>query len=173
MSVLITGGAGYVGGTVVDHMIEQGESVVVVDNLSRSPDSGLCGDIPFYRIDVGDRAAIAGIVEDHGIDACMHFAGLIAVGETVEQPDLYFEQNVSQTIALLDLLAFDGVSNVVFSSSTAVYGEPGQIPILKDHPHRPTGPYGSTQRSRSEIRSPCSAPTTTHPMAPLFATTST
>jgi len=151
MSVLITGGAGYVGGTVVDHLIEQGETVVVVDNLSRSPDSGLPDGVPFYQADVGDREAIAGIVRDHAVDACLHFAGLIAVGESVEQPGLYFEQNVSQTIALLDVLATHGVDNVVFSSSAAVYGEPDQIPIPEDHPHRPTSPYGSTKSIVEEI----------------------
>ncbi|MEA3511407.1 MAG: UDP-glucose 4-epimerase GalE, partial [Actinomycetota bacterium] len=88
---------------------------------------------------------IADIVRDHSIHACLHFAGLIAVGESVEQPGLYFEQNVSQTIALLDVLAVNGVRKVVFSSSAAVYGEPEQIPILEDHAHRPTSPYGSTK----------------------------
>ena len=145
MSILITGGAGYVGGAVVDHLTEQGETVVVVDNLSRTPDSGLPDGVPFYQADIGDRAAIAGIVQDHSIEACLHFAGLIAVGESVEQPGLYFEQNVSQTISLLDVLATYGVRNVVFSSSAAVYGEPEQIPIPEDHPHRPTSPYGSTK----------------------------
>ena len=81
MSILITGGAGYVGGAVVDHLIEQGETVVVVDNLSRTPDSGLPDSVPFYRTDIGDRTAIADIVLDHAVAACMHFAGLIAVGE--------------------------------------------------------------------------------------------
>jgi len=145
MSILITGGAGYVGGAVVDHLIERGETVVVVDNLSRSPDSGLPDGIPFYRADIGDREAITGIVRDHSVDACLHFAGLIAVGESVEQPGLYFEQNVSQTIELLDTLATHGVRKVVFSSSAAVYGEPRQVPIPEDHPHRPTSPYGSTK----------------------------
>ncbi len=145
MTVLITGGAGYVGGAVVDHLIERGETVVVVDNLSRSPDSGLPDGIPFYQADIGDREVVADIVRDHSVDACLHFAGLIAVGESVERPGLYFEQNVSQSIALLDTLAAHGVRKVVFSSSAAVYGEPQQIPIPEDHPHRPTSPYGSTK----------------------------
>ncbi|MEA2023821.1 MAG: UDP-glucose 4-epimerase GalE [Actinomycetota bacterium] len=151
MSVLITGGAGYVGGTVVDHLIDRGESIVVVDNLSRSPDSGLPDGIPFYRADIGNREVIADIVRDHSIHACLHFAGLIAVGESVEQPGLYFEQNVSQTIELLDTLATHGVREVVFSSSAAVYGEPEQIPIPEDHPHRPTSPYGSTKSIVEQI----------------------
>jgi UDP-glucose 4-epimerase len=151
MSVLITGGAGYVGGTVVDHLIELGEAVVVVDNLSRTPDSGLPDGIPFYQADIGDRERITGIVQDHSVDACLHFAGLIAVGESVEQPGLYFEQNVSQTIELLDVLAAHGVDKVVFSSSAAVYGEPEQVPIPEDHPHRPTSPYGSTKSIVEQI----------------------
>ena len=151
MSILITGGAGYVGGAVVDYLVERGESVVVIDNLSRSPDSGLPDGIPFYRADIGDRQTIADIVQDHSVDACLHFAGLIAVGESVEQPGLYFEQNVSQSIALLDVLATHGVGKVVFSSSAAVYGEPEQIPILEDHPHRPTSPYGSTKSIVEQI----------------------
>jgi UDP-glucose 4-epimerase len=145
MSILITGGAGYVGGAVVDHLTGRGETVVVVDNLSRSPDSGLPEDVPFHQVDVGDREAIASIVHDHAIEACLHFAGLIAVGESVEHPGLYFEQNVSQTIALLDTLATNGVDKVVFSSSAAVYGDPDRIPIPEDHPHLPTSPYGSTK----------------------------
>jgi len=151
VSVLITGGAGYVGGAVVDHLIERGETVVVVDNLSRSPDSGLSDSIPFYQVDVGDREAIASILRNHAIEACLHFAGLIAVGESVEQPGLYFEQNVSQTITLLDTLTTGGVDKVVFSSSAAVYGEPDQIPIPEDHPHRPTSPYGSTKSIVEQI----------------------
>ncbi|MFV9673698.1 MAG: UDP-glucose 4-epimerase GalE, partial [Acidimicrobiia bacterium] len=103
------------------------------------------------EVDVGDREAIGGIVRDHDVEACVHFAGLIAVGESVEQPGLYFEQNVSQTITLLDVLATQGVNNVVFSSSAAVYGEPEQIPILEDHPHRPTSPYGSTKSIVEQI----------------------
>lgn len=91
MSVLITGGAGYVGGTVVDHLIERDEQIVVLNNLSRSPDSGLLDRVPFYRADIGDREAIAAIVRDYAVDACLHFVGLIAVGESVEQPGLYFE----------------------------------------------------------------------------------
>lgn len=145
LSVLVAGDAGYVGGAFVDHLIERGESVVVVDNLSRSLVSGLADGVPFYQVDVGDREAIAELARDHDVKACMHFAGLIAVGESVEQPGLYFEQNVSQTIALIDVLATHGVDKVVFSSSAAVYGEPLEIPIPEDHPRRPTSPYGSTK----------------------------
>lgn len=151
MSVLITGGAGYVGGTVVEALTGRGEEVVVVDNLSRTPDSGLSDGIPFYQIDVGNRAAIVEIVENHEVETCLHFAGLIAVGESVTDPGLYFEQNVSQTIALLDALSGAGVERVVFSSSAAVYGEPEQVPILEDHPHRPTSPYGATKSIVEQI----------------------
>jgi UDP-glucose 4-epimerase len=151
MSILVTGGAGYVGGTVVDRLLARGEAVVVADNLSRSPDSGLPADVPFYRVDVGDRDAISGIVRSHDIDACLHFAGLIAVGESVERPGLYFEQNVSQTITLLDVLVAGGVGRFVFSSSAAVYGEPLEVPIPEDHPHRPTSPYGATKSIVEQI----------------------
>jgi UDP-glucose 4-epimerase len=151
MSILVTGGAGYVGGTVVDRLLARGEAVVVADNLSRSPDSGLPADVPFYRVDVGDRDTISGIVRSHDIDACLHFAGLIAVGESVERPGLYFEQNVSQTITLLDALVAGGVGRFVFSSSAAVYGEPLEVPIPEDHPHRPTSPYGATKSIVEQI----------------------
>jgi len=151
MSVLVTGGAGYVGGAVVDRLLAHGESLVVVDNLSRTPDSGLPDGVPFYRVDVGDREPITRIVEEHGVEACLHFAGLIAVGESVAHPGLYFEQNVSQTITLLDVLAAAGVENVVFSSSAAVYGEPEVVPIPEDHPQRPTSPYGATKSIVEQI----------------------
>jgi UDP-glucose 4-epimerase len=151
VSILVTGGAGYVGGTVVDQLLARGETVVVADNLSRSPDGGLPDGVPFYRVDVGDRDAIADIVRDHKVDACLHFAGLIAVGESVEHPGLYFEQNVSQTISLLDVLVSAGVDRFVFSSSAAVYGEPLEVPIPEDHPHRPTSPYGATKSIVEQI----------------------
>lgn len=145
MSVLVTGGAGYVGGVVADQLLGRSEKIVVVDNLSRSPTSGLPEDVPFYQIDVGDREALAAIVRDHRVEACMHFAGLIAVGESVARPVLYFEQNVAQTIALLDTLTMAGVETLVFSSSAAVYGDPSEIPIPESHQHHPTSPYGASK----------------------------
>jgi UDP-glucose 4-epimerase len=140
--ILVTGGAGYIGSVMVELLRERGEGVVILDSLSRGHSAAVPRDVPFYQGNIGDRELVARIAREHEIEACIHFAALAYVGESVTDPALYFENNVGQGIALLDALIKAGVRRLVFSSTCATYGEPQQIPISEDHPQHPTSPYG-------------------------------
>jgi len=142
MAILVTGGAGYIGSVVVDLLRSAEEQVVVLDNLSRGHRPAVPEDVPFYQGDVGDRALVSSIVRQHDVVACIHFAALAYVGESVEQPARYFENNVVQGINLLGALIEGGVRRFVFSSTCATYGEPTTVPIPEEAPQRPTNPYG-------------------------------
>jgi UDP-glucose 4-epimerase len=145
MSVLVTGGAGYIGGATVEALLEAGERVVVLDNLSRGHANTIPPGTPFYRGDVGDRSLVARAVEEQQVRACIHFAAYAYVGESATHPDLYLQNNLAQGIALLEALRGAGVREIVFSSSCTVYGEPRYTPIDEDHPQQPTNLYGWTK----------------------------
>ena len=140
--ILVTGGAGYIGSVTAQLLLERGEQVVILDNLSRGHSEVIARDIPFYQGNTGNRDLVARITSEHDIEACIHFAALAYVGESVAEPARYFENNVEQGIALLGSLLEAGVRRVVFSSTCATYGEPQQIPIPEQHPQQPTNPYG-------------------------------
>jgi UDP-glucose 4-epimerase len=142
MAVLVTGGAGYIGSVTVEHLCSHGESVVVLDNLSRGHREALVPSIPFYQGSVGDPALIERITHEHPVDSCIHFAAFAYVGESVEHPELYFENNVIQGLALLAALLRSGIRRIVFSSSCATYGEPDTVPIKEDSRQWPASPYG-------------------------------
>lgn len=142
MAILITGGAGYIGSVTTELLRGRGEQVVVLDNLSRGYRDAVAPEVPFYQGNIGDRELVTRIVAEHDIDACVHFAALAYVGESVTQPDLYYENNVAQGVQLLTALVSAGVRRVVFSSTCATYGEPQQIPIDETHPQQPANPYG-------------------------------
>jgi UDP-glucose 4-epimerase len=142
MAILITGGAGYIGSVTTELLRARGEQVVVLDNLSRGYRDAVAPEIPFYEGNVGDRDLVARIAREHDIDACVHFAAFAYVGESVNEPALYYENNVSQGINLLSALVKAGVRRFVFSSTCATYGEPQQIPIDETHPQMPANPYG-------------------------------
>jgi UDP-glucose 4-epimerase len=142
MSILITGGAGYIGSVTTELLRARGESVVVLDNLSRGHRDAVATDVPFYQGNAGDRELVTRIVREHSVAACLHFAAFAYVGESVTQPALYYENNVAQGIRLLGALLATGVRRFVFSSTCATYGEPQRIPIAEDHPQLPTNPYG-------------------------------
>jgi len=152
MRVLVTGGAGFIGSHTVVALMQAGHEPVVVDNLTNAHPSvisrigEITGTAPaFHQRDVRDRDAMAELASE-GFDACIHFAALKAVGESVEQPMKYYENNVGGTIALLDVLVDAGVENFVFSSSATVYGEPPTLPLKEDMPiGEATNPYGWTK----------------------------
>jgi len=142
MAVLVTGGAGYIGSVMVDLLSEQGEQVIVLDDLVRGHRGALDESIPFFQGSTGDRALVERICQEHDIESCIHFAALAYVGESVAEPKLYFQKNVEHGIALIGVLLAAGVRRVVFSSTCATYGEPVRIPIDEKNPQQPTNPYG-------------------------------
>lgn len=145
MTVLVTGGAGYIGSVVVDQLIDRGDGVVVLDNLSRGPRHAINDQAVFVEGSIGNEALVTSIVEEHRPDTVVHFAGYIAVGESTRDPGLYFDVNVAQSISLLNALHAAGVGQLVFSSSAAVYGNPAVVPIPEKHGTDPTSPYGWTK----------------------------
>jgi UDP-glucose 4-epimerase len=142
MAILVTGGAGYIGSAMVDQLVARNEQVVVLDDLRRGHRAAVGSAVPFYQGQVGNRSLVKSICNEHKIDSCIHFAALAYVGESVTSPDLYFENNVEQGFALLQVLRAEGVRRFVFSSTCATYGEPQRIPIDEAHPQAPTNPYG-------------------------------
>jgi UDP-glucose 4-epimerase len=151
MAILVTGGAGYIGSVMVDLLLTQNEVVVVLDDLSRGHREALDDRVVFHLGETGNRELVKQICREHEIEACIHFAALTYVGESVANPKLYFEKNAAHGIALLDELFTAGVRKVVFSSTAAVYGEPLRTPIDEEHPQRPTNPYGWTKLIMEEI----------------------
>lgn len=145
MAILVTGGAGYIGSVTVEHLRARGEEVVVLDNVSRGHREAVDPAIPFYQGDAGDVALVARIAREHTIESCVHFAAFAYVGESVQQPKLYFENNVNQGLALFASLLQAGVRRVVFSSSCVTYGEPETVPIKEDARQWPKSPYGWTK----------------------------
>lgn len=142
MAILVTGGAGYIGSIVAEDLREAGEEPVVIDNLVYGHRAAVAGKIPFYEGDIGNQDLVRMILSEHEITAAMHFSAFAYVGESVEDPRKYFENNVAQTLSLLDVLIKSGVKKFVFSSTCATYGEPEYVPIDEKHPQKPTNPYG-------------------------------
>lgn len=140
--ILVSGGAGYIGSVTVEVLRARGEQVVVLDNLSRGHRAAVARDAPFYNGNIGDRELVARIASEHEIEACIHFAALAYVGESVAEPARYFENNVEKGVSLMGALLKAGVRRVVFSSTCATYGEPQEVPIPETHPQQPTNPYG-------------------------------
>lgn len=145
MSVLVTGGAGYIGSVTVDALVATGEDVVVLDDLSTGFADSVNEAARFVRGDIGDSDLVPTLVDECGIDTCIHFAGKIAVGESVGNPAAYFDSNVGRPLRLLDALVESDVVHFVFSSSAAVYGDTSTAPIPEGHPTDPTNPYGRTK----------------------------
>ena len=142
MAVLVTGGCGYIGSVAVELLCAAGKEVVVVDNLSRGHRSAIPPTVPFYRAEVGDRDAVERIAREHELEACIHFAALTYVGESVTEPARYYQNNLAQGIALFSGLLEAGVRRLVFSSTCATYGEPERMLLDEGHPQRPQNPYG-------------------------------
>jgi UDP-glucose 4-epimerase len=158
MKVLTTGGAGYIGSHTCLELLQAGYEVVVVDNLCNSKVESLrrvqriAGrSLSFCRVDLLDRAALDSVFRNHAIDAVIHFAGLKAVGESVQIPLRYYHNNITGTLILCEVMKESGVKTMVFSSSATVYGNPLEVPITEDFPVSTTNPYGRTKLMIEEI----------------------
>ncbi len=145
MKVLVTGGAGYIGGTVALRLTEAGHSVVTYDNLCHGHRSLLPAGAEFVEGDLADRSKLEALLRDRKIDGVMHFAALIEAGESMKKPELYFRNNTAATLTLLEAMLAAGVSRLVFSSTAAVYGQPEKTPIEEDAPLQPTNAYGESK----------------------------
>src|SRR5215470_8913137 len=144
MTVLVTGGAGYVGSHALKELRANGIPCVVLDNLSRGH-RDLALDAELIVGDVADTALVSRILGDYSVSAVMHFAAYAYVGESVHDPARYYHNNVAATINLLNCLARAGVKTMVFSSTCATYGLPETIPMSEEHPQRPVNPYGASK----------------------------
>lgn len=161
MAILVTGGAGYIGSHTVIELQSAGYEVVVVDNLSNSSEESLKRvekitgkPVKFYKADVLDAAALDAIFQKENIDSCIHFAGLKAVGESVLKPWEYYNNNITGTLVLLDVMKKHNVKNIIFSSSATIYGDPAFIPITEECPKGVcTNPYGWTKSMLEQVLS--------------------
>jgi UDP-glucose 4-epimerase len=142
--ILVTGGAGYIGGTVAHVLMEHGHDVIVFDNLCHAQRSMVPTGAQFVEGDIADRPLLEKLLAS-GIDGVMHFAALIEAGESMKRPEIYFRNNSASTLSLLEAMLATGVNRFVFSSTAAVYGEPESTPIREDAPLRPTNAYGESK----------------------------
>ena len=152
MSILVTGGAGYIGSHTCVELLQAGYDVIVVDNLCNSKEEALKRvqdltgkSLQLHKVDLLDKQALNGVFEGASIESVIHFAGLKAVGESVTIPLRYYHNNITGTLTLCEVMEIHGVKNIVFSSSATVYGDPDTVPITEDFPLCPTNPYGRTK----------------------------
>jgi len=145
MTVLVTGGAGYVGSHMVHALVDAGERVVVLDNLTTGFDWALAPGAALVVGDAGDQARVAALVAEHGVDTVIHFAASIVVPESVRDPLGYYRNNTANSRALIETAIKEGVRHFIFSSTAAVYGNPARVPVREDDPTVPTSPYGSSK----------------------------
>ncbi len=159
MKILVTGGAGFIGSHTVIELQKNGHEVVVADNLCNASEKSLerveqitGRKVPFYKADIRHAEEMNRIFEEHSFDCCIHFAGLKAVGESVEKPLEYYDNNITGTLVLLDVMRKHGCKNIIFSSSATVYGDPAIIPITEECPKgQCTNPYGQTKSMIEQI----------------------
>lgn len=159
MTILVTGGAGFIGSHTVVELAGQGFEPVILDNFSNSESSVLQGiesilqrPVRFYEGDCNDAATVERILRDENIQGVIHFAASKAVEESVREPLLYYQNNVGSTVTVLKAMQTCGVENLVFSSSCTVYGQPGQLPVTEETPYQPaTSPYGNTKQMGEDI----------------------
>ena len=158
MKILVTGGTGYIGSHTCVELLNNGYEVVIVDNLSNSKREvvgkikKITGkDVKFYKQDVCNKKALQKIFSENEIGAVIHFAGLKAVGDSVQKPIMYYRNNLDSTLSLLEVMMEYNCKNIVFSSSATVYGSPQSLPIREDFPLSTTNPYGSTKLMIEDI----------------------
>jgi len=145
MNILVTGGAGYIGGTVSRRLIADGHTVTVYDNFCHSQRSAVAEGVRLVEGDIADRALIETTLREGRFDGVMHFAALIEAGESMKRPELYFRANTATTLTLLEAMQATGHNKLVFSSTAACYGEPESSPIREDARLLPTNPYGESK----------------------------
>ena len=152
MKVFVTGGAGYIGSHTVLELLTAGHDVIVIDNLSNSSYEAIkrveritSKEVTFYEEDLLNKQAVQNIFKEQEIDSVIHFAGYKAVGESVAKPLMYYNNNITSTLILCEVMKEFGVHNMVFSSSATVYGDPETVPITEDFPLSATNPYGRTK----------------------------
>jgi UDP-glucose-4-epimerase GalE len=143
MRVLVTGGAGYIGSHALRELRDAGHEVRVLDDLSRGHRAAVPADVTLHVGDLGDAAVLAPALE--GVDAVLHFAGLLSVAESVTQPAMYYRTNLAKGIELLEAMGAAGVRRIVFSSTCATYGNPVRVPMDEAHPQDPINPYGASK----------------------------
>jgi UDP-glucose 4-epimerase len=145
MNVLVTGAAGYIGSHAAKILLASGHRVVALDNLSRGHRAALPKEAPFAEVDVRDTERVLGVLSEHAIECVMHFAAFANVGESVERPLLYYDNNSGGTLSLLRAVAKSECRKFVFSSTCATYGQPESMPIHEELPQRPINPYGASK----------------------------
>lgn len=153
MTILVPGGAGYIGSHTVYELIENGEDVVIVDNLETGYEWAIHPDARFYKGDIRDKAFIDGVLKKETIDCVIHFAANSLVGESMTNPLKYYNNNVYGTQVLLQSMIEHGITKIVFSSTAATYGEPKHIPIQESDPTCPTSAYGETKLAMEKMMS--------------------
>lgn len=162
MNVLVTGGAGFIGSHTLVELYQAGHTAVVVDNLCNSSSEVIHrvekllgvgeGTIPFYNVDICNRSGLEQVVGKHQIEACIHFAGLKAVGESVQKPWLYYDNNIGGTLTLVDVMQRHGCKNIIFSSSATVYGDSSEMPLTERcKKGQCTNPYGWTKSMIEQV----------------------
>ncbi len=145
MKILITGGAGYIGSFMVKASVEKGYEVIVVDSLEGGHERAMDKRAKFVLGDLKDRKFVDNVFSEHIFDCVVHFAGLISMAESVSDPYLYFNNNVSASLNVVEGMVKNKVNNFIFSSTAGVYGNPIKTPIVEDHPKNPTNPYGESK----------------------------
>jgi len=148
--ILVTGGAGYIGGVFVERLLREGESVCILDDLSRGHRDALPTGVPFFEGDIGDRALLSELFSRHKIESIVHFAAYALVGESMQNAALYFHNNLGQTLALLEESLKAGVGRFVFSSTCAIYGDRNPSPISEGAAKQPINPYGASKLAVEE-----------------------
>src|ERR1700685_589613 len=142
--ILVTGGAGYIGSTTAHLLARRGNSVVIVDDLSRGHQHNV-RDLPFHKVNITDTTALADLLARQAVDAVIHFAAYISVGESTQKPELYFSNNVGGSLSLLTAMVETNIKHLVFSSTAAVYGMPELVPIPEESKIAPLSPYGDSK----------------------------
>lgn len=145
MKILVTGGAGYIGSFMVKRLLERGDEIVVADNLERGHKESIDNRATFLQGDLLDKSFVGNVFANNKFDGVIHFAGYISMGESVENPFIYFQNNIFSSLNIMEEMVKTKTDNFIFSSTAGVYGNPTKLPIPEDHPKNPENPYGESK----------------------------